>query len=357
MEGFLTQPSPKQEAQVESPTEAATEPVTKLVIEQATTTITEQVTTTQNAIWFAFYNPSLLRDSDASNDYNFGYDPNPLHESRAPEFYHNDLKNRMMIDPALTAAEMGACDRAFGTRFIGEYYDRCQGDWMSAMNLAKTKFMEMTKSAYLANLDRFFEFLNSLEKRVEYRYRIRPLLMNPFTASGVPEIQEGFIEGEGWCLVYTFYTNAQALEVVFRIDCGYPPVSIADVVEPTTQSVPEPQPTTVAPETTTQESTTEAPETTTAEPKTTTAPPETTTAEPKTTVAPTTAEPETPTTTKAPETKEPEVATYEYLEPNDDKSPYELPQNSNNYSSYDEYKLYVDDLNSNPAGEWGGPLD
>ena len=315
MEGFLTKPSPIQEPPTEAPTEAA-EPSTEKV---------------EDAIWYAFYNLSLLRDNDVTNDYNFGYSPffnNPFEDNRTVEFYHNDLKNRMLIDPALAAAEMGACDYSFGTRFIGEYYDQSQ-NYISAMNLAKTKFMKMDRKNYLAKLDRFFEFINSLDRKIEWR-RGSALRMNPFTVSGIPDIEEGFVEGEGWKLVYTFYTNAQALEVALRIDCGYPPVIIADVVEPTTQSVPEPQP----------ETTTKQPETTTKQPETTTKQPETTTKQPET-------------TTKQPETttydKDPEKASYEFLEPNEE-SPDELPQNSSYFSSYEEYEEAIKEMNDNPAG-------
>lgn len=322
MEGFLTQPSPSNQSEVQT-TEAA-EPVT------------EKPTEAKPEIWYAFYNPSLLRDNDTTNDYYFGYNPNLVNEYREVDYYHNDLKNRTMIDPALAAAEMGAVDALIGTRFIGADYDKSGGNWLTAINLAKTRFMEMDKATYLANLDKFFEFLNSGNRDVQYRRGIHnQLYMTPFTSTGVPDViimDSG--DGEGWCLVYTFYTNAQPREVVLRINCGYPPVNIADVMKTTPQVNPVPQPTTTAPETTTM------PETTT-EP--TTKEPETTTKEPET-------------TTKVPE-KEPEAASYEFLEPNDDKSPYEQSQNSNNYSSYDEYRAQMDDLSNNPAGEWGGPPD
>ncbi|MDO4747016.1 MAG: hypothetical protein Q4A70_01570 [Candidatus Saccharibacteria bacterium] len=320
MAGFLTQPSPSNQSEVQT-TEAA-EPVTEKPTEKP-------------EVWYAFYNPSLLRDNDATNDYYFGYNPNLVNEYREVEYYHNDVKNRMMIDPALAAAEMGAVDALIGTRFIGDDYDKSGGNWLNAINLAKTRFMEMDKTTYLTNLDKFFEFLNSGNRDVQYRHGIHDqLYMNPFTSTGVPDVivmDSG--DGEGWCLVYTFYTNAQPREVVLRINCGYPPVNIADVMKTTPQVNPVPQPTTVPETTPTPETTTEP----------TTKEPETTTKEPET-------------TTQAPE-KEPEAASYENVEPNNDKSSYEQSQNSGNYSSYDEYRAQMDDLSNNPAGEWGGPLD
>lgn len=322
MEGFLNQPSPSNSSVIE-PTEAA-EPVTEVVVIPETTTEAE--------VWYAFYNPSLLKDSDTSNDFYFGYSAN--FTVQTPESYHGDLKNRMLVDPALTGAEMGAVDYVMGTRFIGEDYDKC-ADWLYAMNLAKTRFMGMSKAVYLQNLDKFFEYLNSADRiELRYVYGIKSQLgMTPYTANGVPDIISLDVgEGEvGLCLVYIYYRGGQTLEVLFRVDRGYAPV--VTVAEP----VPE---TTVVPETTT------IPEPTTQEPITTT--PETTTTVPETTTI--------PETTTVPE-KEPEAATYEYLEPNNYYSEAEQPQNSSFYPSYDEYLAQLEELNGDFEGQWGGPQD
>ncbi len=355
-------------------------------------------------LWYRFYNPELLEDDDPDNDYNFGRNPLTWEHTDA-EYYESEFRARLKVDPALAAADMAWLDANVGTRYLGEFYESCKGDWAKTMNLVKEEFMA-DQLLYYQNLDAFFQFLDSAVK-VEVRecWTVSDqMYMNPYTVDGVPDIIVMLTDDHsGYELVYTFKIKDNYFEVAYRINCGYQPTDVAEIMhitpqpnpvsrsEPTsyipetTPHVPEttpyvpPEPTTpepTTPEPTTPEPTTPeptTPEPTTPEPTT----PEPTTPEPTTpeptTPEPTTPEPTTPEPTTEPPTqppteppteppttynKDPEKATYEYLEPNDDPGPgvdtnnpadpqhsiKDQPENSNHYESYDDYVEDIQEL-------------
>ncbi len=332
--------------------------------------------------WYGFYNLSLQDDDDSSNDYNFGYEPEEEFDAEAMDF---ELRERMKLDPALAAADTAWLDANVGTRYLGEFYESCKGDWAKTINLAKIRFMA-DQSAYYKNLDAFFAFLDSADEvKVEYRDSglDDQMYMNPFTVDGVPDvIVMETPDHDGWFLVYTFVIKGTPVDVAYRIDCGFQPTNVEEVMhitpKPQPEKVKEPE-TTKAKKKTTPEPETKAKKKTTPEPETKKPKkpePETTKPEPTkpkpTKPEPTKPEPTKPEPTKPEPTKpkptEPETThpvkdkskgtKGDVVKPNDDPGPGEdtnngkdaktskkdQDTNSNHFDSYDEYTKAVKEL-------------
>ena len=189
--------------------------------------------------WLHFYNPELLNDNDGDNDYNFG--KNPLTSGWSAEDYDKELRRRMREDPALGAADMAWLDAIVGTRYLGEFYESCKGDWAKTINTSKETWMK-DQTAYYDTLDAYFKFLDSA-KKVEIK-KVSGLddqmYMNPYTKDSVPDvIVMETLDHEGTFLVYTFVIKGTTFEVAYRIECGYQPTNVEEVMDWT----PEPQPT------------------------------------------------------------------------------------------------------------------
>ena len=186
--------------------------------------------------WYRFYNSDLQNDGDESNDYNFG--PNPYVNDKDAKHYDADFRERLKNDPALAAASTAWLDANVGTRYLGEFYESCQGDWAKTMNEAKVGFMK-DQSAYYKNLDAFFAYLDSA-KKVEVRdckAVSDQMYMNPHTADGVPDVIVLLTDDHsGHELVYTFEIKGNTFEVAYRIECGYQPTDVAEIMGITPQS-------------------------------------------------------------------------------------------------------------------------
>lgn len=115
--------------------------------------------------WYKFYNSDVQKDGDDSNNFNFG--PNPYADGKTATDYDADFRERLKWDPALAAASTAWLDANVGTRYLGEFYESCKGDWAKTMNEAKIRFMN-DQQAYYHNLDSYFAFLDSAVK-VEVR--------------------------------------------------------------------------------------------------------------------------------------------------------------------------------------------
>ncbi|MCR5700307.1 MAG: hypothetical protein K6G49_02660 [Candidatus Saccharibacteria bacterium] len=198
----------------------------------------DETTTDQNSDpWYKFYNSDLQNDGDASNDYNFG--PNPYVDGKDAKYYDADFRERLKQDPALAAASTAWLDANVGTRYLGEFYESCQGDWAKTMNAAKDGFMNNGQDAYTKNLDAFFKYLDSATK-VEIRECKSvsdQMYMNPHTAGGVvPDIIVLLTDDHsGHELVYTFEIKGNTFEVAYRIECGYQPTDVAEIMGITAQ--------------------------------------------------------------------------------------------------------------------------
>ena len=141
------------------PARNVTQPV---VVETPTVTPNEPVITERAAQPFiAFFNPSMLKDEDSSNDFNFGYNPREFFpEWTEAKDFDRDFRDRIEVDPALLAADAAWLDAVVGTRYTGKFYDSCKGDWAETMNQAKVRFME-DPELYKATREAFFAFLDS----------------------------------------------------------------------------------------------------------------------------------------------------------------------------------------------------
>ncbi|MBQ3292778.1 hypothetical protein IJG93_00505 [Candidatus Saccharibacteria bacterium] len=208
-----------------------------------------------------YYNTDLQDDGVILNDYNFG--PNPVLGSPEalgnfakildkkglkdtitmeevagevdPKEIDKDFRERMRKDPALGAADMAWADSILGTRYLGMFYSEAKEKWDVAMNDAKEHFIS-DKDDYYKTLDAFEKYLDSATK-VEIKKQKSGLndqmYMNPFTKDEVPDIivMES-ADHAGWFLVYTFTIKETATkEIKFRLDCGYQPTNVAEIMK------------------------------------------------------------------------------------------------------------------------------
>lgn len=193
-----------------------------------------------NTTWYRFYNLDLSRDGDPLNDYNFGYNLADFEEGELEASdCDSDLRART-DDPKYSAAIIAWLDANLGTRFLGTFYDECKGEWASTMNNAAEAWME-DRESYQQTLDAFFAFLDTADsvelksgKGIEDQ-----MYMNPHTVSGVPDIIVMKTDHEeGLFLVYTFKIKENTFEVKYRIECGYQPTNVEEVMNITPQENP-----------------------------------------------------------------------------------------------------------------------
>ena len=230
---------------------------------EATTVVEEQPVKTSN--WWYFYNISMIADEDAKNDYNFG--PNPLEELATArvasgvltlkdiagktedelialvsvEEIEKDFRTRLSYDPALGAGDMAWLDANVKTRYLGEFYDECKGEWASTINSAKVRWMN-NKTAYAQTLAAFFTFLDSAEKVEVVKVKSGlddQMYMNPYTTDHVPDvIVMETLDHDGYFLKYTFNIKGELKTVSYRIDCGYQPTNVSKVMNIPAQTNP-----------------------------------------------------------------------------------------------------------------------
>lgn len=293
--------------------------------------------------WY-FYNWELLGDDDASNDFNFG--PNPYKaEYKTAEDYDQVFRERLRRDPILGAGTIAWLDANLGTRYLGEFYESCKGDWAKTINQAKETWLN-DPEAYGEVLDAVFLFMDTA--KVECRYEASGLddqmYMNPYTVNGVPDIiVMRTLNHDGWFLVYTFTIKGQLFEVAYRMECGFQPTNVEKVMGITPQDIPEKPETTPEP-----------------------GPGPTPTPGPGTNPTPTPNP--TPAPSSPPYNKDKTKGTKENTEPNDDPGPgpdtnngvgaqestKDQPTNSN-HSTYDEYRDWVEDMaETNHSQKTGG---
>ena len=196
----------------------------------------EATASPKSDVWYGFYNPSLLKDDDPNNDYNFGY--NCYEDGKPASYYDQELRKRMKVDPALGAADMAWVDCLVGSRYMGVFYDEC-GAWDAAINAARDQYIAEGKEKYYGHLDAFFSFLDhatKVEVMVAKNGIEDQMYMNPFTETGIPDIFVMKTDHEGHFLVYTFTIKGKEVQVPFRIECGFQPCNVEKAmgIEPTT---------------------------------------------------------------------------------------------------------------------------
>ncbi len=325
-------------------------------------------------VWYAFYNPSLLYNDDATDDYNFGYNPMEYYPDWKAEDYLADMQKRMRQDVALGVADVSAADAVRGTRQAGFFFDETVNGkpWVLRMNEMKELYLGQQEN-YNRMLDVFFDEIQREAKveLVNLEGITDQMYMTPFTVSGIPDIivaESG--EHSGWVLLITWPdVKGREYKVAYRIACGYQPVNIADDMD----VVPEPNPyvePTPTPVPTYVPASPKPPVTPTPAPVITPTPvPVTPTPVPVTpTPVPVTPTPVPVTPTPAPtptiKPKDPSLAPDENTEPNDDPGPGPNTNNgvgaqtstadrndtSTSYDSYEDYQAAVQelgDVNSN----------
>lgn len=296
--------------------------------------------------WYSFFNHVLLEDEDESNDFNFG--PNPYVEGEDAEYYDQVFRDRIKEDPALAAADLAWFDANLGTRYLGTFYESCEEDWAETINLTKNTFMH-DQSVYYGTIRAFLMYLDHAEVSLERGADLDDqMYMNPYTVDGIPDIiVMETNDHEGLFLVYTFNVKGEEVSVAYRIECGFQPTNVEEVMHITPTPAPTPQPT-PTPAPTPTPTPTPVPET---DP---TPPPET--------------EPETEPSTRPP--KDPTQGTHgDIVAPNDDTGPgpdtnsgvgsttsaADRNDTSTSYGSYEEYETAMEDLESiNNSQRQGG---
>jgi hypothetical protein len=178
---------------------------------------------------WTFYNNYLQSpyDEDSSNDYNFG--ANPIYEGfTAKDWYDPDFRARIVRDPALGAADIAWFDCVMGTRVLGYFHASIQGDWPTAINEAKERFIA-NPELYNQVCQNFFSWLDAAEVSIRYDGGLTDqMYMDPHTGSNVPDvIVMETTEHEGWFLVYRFQVKDNVAEVKYRLECGYQPTNVA----------------------------------------------------------------------------------------------------------------------------------
>lgn len=188
-----------------------------------------------------FYNLSI-QDDGLANDFNFG--PSPMKSGATAADYDLDLRQRMAYDPALTAAVLAWFDANTGTRFLGTFYESCKEDWAETINYTRDNFIADTDLWYLT-LVKFYALLDDQTTALlkEGSGLKDQMYMNPYTLDGVPDVIVMVTDQETGCfLVYAVTIKGNVVEVPYRLECGYQPTNVQEVMGIAPQPTPEPQP-------------------------------------------------------------------------------------------------------------------
>ena len=183
-----------------------------------------------------FYNSELQNDQDESNDFNFGPNPGDLTATE----YDADFRERLRNDPALGAAAMAWADANLGTRYLGEFYESCKGDWAKTINASKEIFRK-DPELYTETLNAFFKMLDSADVKVTDGNNLDDqMYMNPYTVDGVPDvIVMETPDHTGTFLTYVFTIKGTGVvEVSYRTECGYQPTNVEEIMKITPQDKP-----------------------------------------------------------------------------------------------------------------------
>ncbi len=200
-----------------------------------------------------YYNLDNQNDGVEENDYNFG--PNPWVEGMTVEQADAEFRARLAKDPMLGSADISWLDARVGTQYLGDYYAQAENNWARAINSATADFAK-DQTKYNETLDPFLAFLDSA---VQVSIRdcqavVDQMYANPHTASGIPEVVVyKTTDHTGHELVYTFSIKGNVFEVAYRIECGFQPTNVEEVMNIPAQD----NPLNLTSESTTEESTTE----------------------------------------------------------------------------------------------------
>ena len=208
-----------------------------------------------------FYNNDLQDDGEKLNDYNFG--PNPILENVSLDKVKDAIKGkkasdtvkvediiemldveelkknhieRIYDDPKLGAANMAWADSILGTRYLGTFYSAAKEQWDVAMNDAADQWIEDAEeySKKAAAFERKLDRANKVEIRYKDSGLTDQMYMEPDGKDvGIPDIIVMETDKHsGWFIVYTYIIKeTKTLELMYRIDCGYQPTNVAEVMK------------------------------------------------------------------------------------------------------------------------------
>ncbi|MBR3055700.1 hypothetical protein IKG64_00015 [Candidatus Saccharibacteria bacterium] len=217
---------------------------------------TDKAATIEGNNWYYIHNSECLANDTTEDDFNFGLRPD-IENMTTQELYEL-WREVLWDDPTIGAANLAWFDRLFGTRYLGEFYETCQGNWAKTINLAKEKFMA-DEILYHDTLKAFFKYLESSVAKisvVHYTSGITDqMYVNPFTTSGVPDVvvfetdqKDGyFLKMELQIKSSTTGGNPAAgnggenkgtLAFMVRADCLFQPANVAELLNITPQENP-----------------------------------------------------------------------------------------------------------------------
>ena len=174
-----------------------------------------------------FYNLALQADNVSENNFDFGFCPSL---ALTAEDYDLDLRTRAAQDPALAAAIMAWWDAITGTRFTGRFYETCKGQWADTINMARDEFIA-DPDVYYEALVPFYRMMDEAKVSTKMGYNLNDqMYMNPYTSSGIPDIIVMKTDQDGIFLVYTITIKGNTFEVPYRINCGYQPTNVQEVM-------------------------------------------------------------------------------------------------------------------------------
>lgn len=167
-----------------------------------------------------------------------------------PGYIVSELIEELRLDPAKAAAVMGWKDALFGERtylgeFISEWKDR-PDEYMTLINGAKDAWAYDQASFYKV----LKHFVNDLKMAnyITVRYQASGIddqmyQVGAKTADEVGEISPDVIVMEsrdhsGYFLVIGWIIKGEVREVAYRLDCGFQPCNVAEVVGVTPQANP-----------------------------------------------------------------------------------------------------------------------
>ena len=182
-----------------------------------------------------FYNNDV-QGGKTDDDFNFG--PEPKAETASE--YDADFRARLEKDPALGAADIAWADAWLGTRYLGEFYESCNEDWAKTINAAKEAWIK-DPDTYKQTLDAFFGMLNTAETKVTAGNGLEDqMYMNPYTVDGTPDvIVLATPDHTGKFLTYYFTIKGTGkVKVMYRVECGYQPTNVEEVMGITPQAKP-----------------------------------------------------------------------------------------------------------------------
>ena len=135
---------------------------------------------------------------------------------------------------------MAWVDANIGTRYLGEFYESCKGDWAKTINASKEVFRK-NPELYTETLNAFFKMLDSAEVKVTDGNNLDDqMYMNPYTVDGIPDvIVMETPDHTGTFLTYVFTIKGTGkVEVSYRTECGYQPTNVEEIMKITPQKTP-----------------------------------------------------------------------------------------------------------------------